>query len=105
VAERCFSRIKERKAAQLKRASRAREKEKQNDKGAISGQKPGSKEYSGCHGCGFKKHTKANCPKPKDKDKSKSFKNKKKDIQNFVRAGEYDSNSDGPYDVLSMQWE
>jgi hypothetical protein len=93
VADKCFSRIKERKAAQMKRASRASEKEKQKNK-EISGQKPGSKEYSGCHGCGSKKHVKSNCPKNKDKsDKSKKG-DKKKDIQDFVRAGEDDNGSD-----------
>jgi hypothetical protein len=94
VADKCFSRIKERKAAQMKRSSRAREKEKNSGNKDISGQKPGSKEYSGCHGCGSKKHVKANCPKNKDKsDKSKKG-DKKKDIQDFVRAGEDDSGSD-----------
>jgi hypothetical protein len=93
VADKCFSRIKERKAAQLKRASRASEKEKKGNK-EISGQKPGSKEYSGCHGCGSKKHVKSNCPKKSKADKAKKS-GKKKDIQDYVRAGEdEDSGSD-----------
>jgi ribosomal protein S14 len=86
VAEKCFSRIKERKAAQLKRANRAAEKE-QNKEGEISGQKPGSKAYTGCHGCGSKKHVKSNCPKSKNKaDTSK--KGGKKGLQDYVRKGE-----------------
>jgi hypothetical protein len=93
TAEKCFSRIKERKAAQLKRANRALEKEKAGS-ATVTGQKPGSKAYSGCHGCGSKKHVKANCPKSKDKaDKAK--KGGKKGLQQYVRQGEdSDSGSD-----------
>jgi hypothetical protein len=93
VADKCFSRIKERKAAQMKRASRAREREKGNE---ISGQKPGSKIYSGCHECKSKNHVKANCPKIKDKGKKKEKKhnNKKKDLADYVRDGEESDDSD-----------
>jgi hypothetical protein len=90
VAEKCFSRIKERKAAQLKRSNRAAEKERLTNK-EISGQKPGSKEYTGCHGCGSKRHTKSNCPK---NSKYKEIKTtKKKGLQDYVRKGE-DSDSE-----------
>jgi hypothetical protein len=97
VADKCFSRIKERKAAQLKRANRAREKENAG-LATVTGQKPGSKAYSGCHGCGSKKHVKANCPKSKDKDKAnKSKKGGKKGLEQYVRQGE-DSDSDSDED-------
>jgi hypothetical protein len=92
-ASQCFTRLKEQKAAKLKRANRAREKEKHNGV-KPTGQKPGSKEYSGCHGCGSKSHRKYDCPKP---DASK--KRKKKGLEAYVRKGEDDdSDSDSDED-------
>jgi hypothetical protein len=82
-ASKCFSRLKEQKAAKLKRANRAREKEKQNG-GKVTGQKPGSKEYSGCHGCGSKTHKKEDCKVVSRQKK------KKKDLQDYVRQDDDD---------------
>ena len=85
-ASKCFARLKEQKAAKLKRANRAREKEKQHGE-KPTGQKPGSKEYRGCHGCGSKRHKKEDCPKT---DASKKTIKKKKSLEDYVREEEDD---------------
>jgi hypothetical protein len=93
LASKCFAKLKEQKAAKLKRANRAREKELKQTGGRVTGQKPGSKEYSGCHGCGSKSHKKEDCTK-KDKKDKKDKKNKKKTLQDYVRKEDDDSGSD-----------
>lgn len=97
----CFKRIADQKAGKAKRANRSKEKTVK----VITGQKPGSKDYTGCDKCGSKEHRAFDCSKKikvtlkkrKGKDQDKDTSNKKRKsggINSWVRAGESDSSGE-----------
>jgi hypothetical protein len=83
----CYKKERDKAAAKRKRKGRAEEKT------GVTGQKPGSKDYDGCHNCGKLDHLQSDCPKRKKQSHGKKPNKKKKGSSNprdFVDSDDSD---------------
>lgn len=91
-------------------ADQRKSKFKRVNKSNVTGQKPGSKAFTGCHQCGSKRHLKSDCPsdkggdkktqkyekKSKNSDKKSPYSNKRRrmSINSFVKDSDNSDSDD-----------